>query len=60
MKASTKKSDLGEVILFAIAVIVLSGSFIRLGFWQLDRAHDLKRVQSVKPSDYLHPCSARY
>ena len=50
MKASTKKSDLGEVILFAIAVIVLSGSFIRLGFWQLDRAHDLKRVQSVKPS----------
>ena len=50
MKASTKKSDLGEVILFAIAVIALSGSFIRLGFWQLDRAHDLKRVQSVKPS----------
>ena len=49
MKASTKKSDLGEVILFAIAVIVLSGSFIRLGFWQLDRAHDLKRVQSAKP-----------
>ena len=50
MKASTKKSDLGEVILFAIAVIVLSGSFIRLGLWQLDRAHDLKRVQSVKPN----------
>ena len=45
-----KRKNFGEGLLFGIAILILSGSFLRLGFWQLDRAQDLKRVQSTKPN----------
>ena len=47
---TANKRNFGEALLFGIAILVLSGSFIILGFWQLDRAQDLKRVQSIKPN----------
>ena len=56
MEISNKKNNgnkgrnFGEALLFGIAILILSGSFLRLGFWQLDRAQDLKRVQSIKPN----------
>ena len=30
---------------FVLAVILLAGLFVRLGFWQLDRAAELKELQ---------------
>ena len=47
---TANKRNFGEAFLFGIAILILSGSFLRLGFWQLDRAQDLKRVQSIKPN----------
>ena len=47
---TANKRNFGEALLFGIAILILSGSFLRLGFWQLDRAQDLKRVQSIKPN----------
>ena len=49
-RSNASKRNFGEALLFGIAILVLSGSFLRLGFWQLDRAQDLKRVQSIKPN----------
>ena len=39
---TANKRNFGEALLFGLAILVLSGSFLRLGFWQLDRAQDLK------------------
>lgn len=46
---SSASRSRGHLALFGIAITVLFLSFLRLGFWQLDRAGELKKLQAPQP-----------
>ena len=48
-KVTTVNRSRGELILGAIAIAILFVSFLRLGMWQLDRAEELKKLQTPQP-----------